>query len=358
VRFLNTEDERRFVATVFNKKKWFIFLIIPFLLLLLYLSRTVLSLFALAFFLAYAINPLVEFFQKKGAPRDWAILTVYLILFVAGVLVTVIIIPKMIHDLTGILQRLPLLSEMFEKLETRFSRMYWELPLNIKALLAQLMSRSEIMLRNLILKLAQGLVNFFSQSVLYLLVPLLAYYISRDYPRMKGNIQRWIMIHFGPHWNNTFTKIDTVLRLYIRGQLLDTIIVGLLIGLGLTFLGSDIAFLLGLVAAFFNLIPYFGPLLGAVPSVLFAFLQSPWLALYVIILFLVVNQIEVMFLAPKIIGGSLGLHPVLVVYLILVAGKLFGLFGLVFAVPLGAILLIILTSIYQLCFGMTNRDSP
>lgn len=213
------------------------------------------------------------------------------------------------------------------------------------------------MLRSFLVNMAQGVVDFFSHSLVYLLVPLLAYYISRDYPKLKQSSRWWILSHFGPHWTKAFLKIDTLLKVYIRSQLLDTLIVGLLIGLGLSLMGFDIAFLLGLLAGIFNLIPYFGPVLGALPAVIFGLLHSPWSALYVVLLFIVVNQIEVMFLTPRIIGGSLRLNPVLVVYLILMGGNIFGLVGMVFAVPLGSIVLIILNSFYEICFGRVSHES-
>jgi predicted PurR-regulated permease PerM len=331
--------------------------IIPFIIFLFYLSRSVIAPFVFAFFLAYAINPSVEFLQRKGAPRDWAILTVYLAILLAAAVVFGIIIPRLIHDLTGVLQRLPELFQSLQHMEDKYTQIYWRLPVQVKELIAHLTSRGEIILRNFLVNMAQGVVDFFSHSLVYLLVPLLAYYISRDYPKLKQSSRWWILSHFGPHWTKAFLKIDTLLKLYIRSQLLDTLIVGLLIGLGLSLMGFDIAFLLGLLAGVFNLIPYFGPVLGALPAVVFGLLHSPWSALYVVLLFLVVNQIEVMFLTPRIIGGSLRLNPVLVVYLILIGGNIFGLVGMVFAVPLGSIVLIILNSFYEICFGRVRHES-
>jgi predicted PurR-regulated permease PerM len=145
-------------------------------------------------------------------------------------------------------------------------------------------------------------------------------------------------------------KIDTVFKFYIRSQLLDILIVGTLFAIGLSILGFEAAILLGFLVGIFNIIPYFGPVLGAVPLIIFALLKSPWLVLYVIILFLLINQIEAIFLAPRIISNNLKLHPVTVIYLIMLGGAIFGLAGMVFAVPLGAIIGILIKSIYEICF--------
>ena len=104
-------------------------------------------------------------------------------------------------------------------------------------------------------------------------------------------------------------------------------------------------------------IPYFGPVLGAIPAIFFGVLRSPWHVLYVIVLFVMVNQIETIFLTPRIIGRSLGMHPITVIYLVLVGGKIFGVLGMIFAIPLGALILILLSSFYELWFGLSSKDA-
>ncbi|NLY74665.1 MAG: AI-2E family transporter [Firmicutes bacterium] len=338
------------------KKLLFIILIIPLLGYVLYLSRAIIGPFITAFFLAYAINPLVEFLQKKGARREYAILTVYVILIVLIALVLGSILPRLIDDLTKVIKKMPVIFEEFEKLGGSLNRFYWRLPLNLKPIVGEVIKRMEIILRDTLIQLAETTVDLLSKAALFILVPVLAYYINRDYPRLKQKSYCWLTDHLGNHWTRTFLKVDSVLKIYIRGQLLLTVIVGLLIGIGLSLLGLEAAFLLGIVAGVLNLIPYFGPVLGAIPAGLLALLHSPWSVLYVIILFVIVNQLEVLFLAPRIIGDSLRMHPIAVVYLILTGSKIGGLFGMVFAAPLGAILIIFLKSIYEIAFGIENNE--
>lgn len=326
---------------------------LPLSLLVIYLSRGIINFLLLSFFLAYAINPFVEFFQKRGARRDWAILTVYLILFLCGALVVQLLVPRLINDLTRVLQNLPFTFREIHQLGERTIQNFnsWQLPFDLQIIINELISRGQSVLKKGLTQLGQGLLNLFSQSVFFSLTPLIAYYISRDYPDIKGKVKYWLSRHVGEHWTQTFLKIDSVCRLYIRGQLLDTLTVGILLGIGLSLLGFETAFLLGLMAGIFNLIPYFGPILGAAPVIVIALLKSPWLAIYVVALFFLVNQLEVMFLAPRIIGGNLGLHPVTIIYIILVGGKIGGLLGMILAVPLGAIAIILIQSIYEICFG-------
>ncbi len=340
------------VNTVFNKKIGFLIFMTPVFLLVLFLSRGVINFLLISFILAYAMNPLVDFLQKKGARRDWAILTVYMILFLAIALIVELIVPRLIKDLTKIIQNLPDIFQTVHRIGIRMISMVnsWHLPIDFQAMVDEFVGRGETILRNALTQMGQVLINFFSQSVLFILTPLLAYYFSRDYPEIKMRTRCWLSNHLGNHWTQTFLKVDSVFRLYIRGQLLVTLIVGFLLGIGLSILGFEAAFLLGFIAGVFNLIPYFGPILGAFPVIIVALLTSPWLAVYVVILFFLVNQLEVMFLAPRIIGDELGLHPVTIIFIILIGGKIAGLLGMIVAVPLGAICIILIKSIYQICF--------
>lgn len=340
-----------------TKRNLFLFFVVPLFLLLIYFSRAVITPFLLAFFLAYAINPVVEFLQQKGARRDLAILTVYLVLFLSAGLLFRIIIPRLATDLTQVIKKIPLVIGEFELVGDWLNHFLnrWKIIPEFKFVIGELGGRVEILLRRSLMDLADGVVRLCSQSFYLFLVPLLSYYFNRDYPRIKLKIYQWLAKFFGTHWTNTFLEMDAVFRVYIRGQILVTLIVGAMIALGLSLLGSEVAIFLGLFAAIFNLIPYFGPFIGAIPALVFALLRSPWHAVYVIILFTTVNQIEVMWLAPRIIGGSLGIHPAFVVYLVLIGGKIFGLWGMIFAVPLGSLLLIFLKSVYEICFGLVNN---
>lgn len=337
-----------------TKKRWFFFLlVIPLAVIILYFSRGVITPFILSFFIAYALNPMVEFFQKKGAPRDWAIITVYLIVFLMGALLVQLLIPRLINDLVKVIHRLPDIIDDIQSVEAKIVRFFkdWQIPMDWRAINAELSKRSEAALKGLLAASGAMIIQIFSRSAIYVLVPLIAYYISRDYPRLKKRSLSWIQFHLGNYWTKTFLKVDGVFRLYIRGQVLDTLIVGLLLGCGLSVLGFEAAFFLGLLAGIFNLIPYFGPVLGAFPAILLALWKSPWMVFYVILLFLVVNQIEVMFLAPRIMGSTLGLHPLTVIFLILTGGAIFGLLGMIFAVPIGTIVIIMVQSIYERCFA-------
>ena len=145
--------------------------------------------------------------------------------------------------------------------------------------------------------------------------------------------------------------IHRVALKFIQGQIIIAIIIGIIETIGLYIVGMPYAIFLGFIGGISNIIPYFGPYIGAVPAVVIALTISPWKALLVISVFVIVQQLDNIILTPKIIKGKLGLHPIITIMSVLVGGRLFGFFGLVFAVPIVAMIKIIVKKVYRMITG-------
>lgn len=297
--------------------------------------------FLAALALAVLLEPIIQWIEGKGASRLAAVVTVFLILLVLLVTFLLWVVPSIIHDLNQALAKSPRYAKNLMGFFTHYNRLFQRLPENIQSFMNTTASRGEEFLRNLLVKIAAGILGVFSRALPLLLVPVLSFYMSLDLRKWLTGIKR----HIGQWVGKDSVVLEKTLRVvigYVRGQLLNSIVVGILISLGLLALGVDLSLLIGALAGAFNLIPYFGPVIGAAPAVLLAGMVSPWRALYVIILFFVVNQIEAMVLAPKLIGKQVGLHPVAVIFLLLFGGEYLGFFGMLLAVPIGAVLQVLL----------------
>lgn len=141
-------------------------------------------------------------------------------------------------------------------------------------------------------------------------------------------------------------EIDEVLINFIIGNLTVALLVGSCTAFGLAMIGMDFPLLLGIITGITNIIPYFGPVIGGIPAVLLALLKSQKLAFYVIIVIVVVQQLESNFISPKVLGKSVGLHPLIVIFILLAGGELGGIVGMLIAVPLTAVLKIIVTYLF------------
>ncbi|HHW13281.1 MAG TPA: AI-2E family transporter [Firmicutes bacterium] len=313
-----------------------------FILALIVFPRVLITFF-LAFFLAFVIEPLVKWFERKGARRLTAVITVFFLMSVFGLVLGVNFLPGLLDDLNQALTKLPTyvkdLQNWFARLNKEYKR--FALPQNVREVVDEALYRGEEALRQFLLRLASFLLSFFSQVLFLLLVPVLAFYFSKDMENLKAMVYTWSKQLFGEERVVVF-EVIAVITGYLRAQALSALVVGLLLTTGLLLLQVDLAILIGALAGVFNLIPYFGPVVGAVPAVLLAAQTSLWRAVYVIILFFIVNQLESIVIVPRLIGGRLGLNPLVVIFLLLIGGELFGFSGIVFAVPVGAVLQVLL----------------
>jgi len=137
------------------------------------------------------------------------------------------------------------------------------------------------------------------------------------------------------------------IALWLRGQLILSLVVGILTLIGLAVLGVKFALLLALIAALTELIPYLGPILGAIPAVFIAFTQSPTLGLMTLVLYIVVQQLENHLLVPRIMSKAVGLNPVVVIVAILIGGKIGGVVGAIVAIPIATALAVLLREVFD-----------
>ena len=137
---------------------------------------------------------------------------------------------------------------------------------------------------------------------------------------------------------NVFSILNTNIGKYFSGKILDSAIVGLLSAVGLYFIGSKYSLLFGVLVGFMNLIPYFGPVIGMTPVVIINLFYNPQIALFSLIYLLLVQQIEIAFIEPKIVGGQLGLSPFLTILAVTIGGGFFGIPGMILSVPIMGVL--------------------
>ena len=324
-----------------TRAEWFSRIRFPVLILTavvgLFLLRSMIWPFLAAFALSMLLEPEIRWVEKKGARRLPAVFTVFFTLMVIAGVTLLWLVPGIIRDLNKALAQFPLYFREIQQQFDRYLLLFNRLPNNLRDIFGVVIQRGEETLRGFLIRMGSAVISVFSQSLLVFLVPVLSFYISRDLPGWRkmvhGLIPRWLGRDTIIFWRTL-----TVVGAYIRGQLLVSLVVGGLLGLGLVVLEVDLALLIGALAGLFNMIPYFGPVLGAAPAVILAGLESPWRALYVILLFFAVNQLETMYIMPRLVGRRVGLHPVSVIFLLMLGGRWLGLFGMLLAIPIGAVI--------------------
>ncbi len=324
-------------------------LIAALFLYIIYLIRLAIIPLIMAIVIAYLLTPLVALLQRRMR-RIFAVTITCTIFF--GIIFTLLffIIPVAINQFQIFIDKFPLSMQNLTRVINDF------LQNSIIVKNAENLTGKEIIPKDasgitqyLIRSLNLEEIDIFQRAtalgksviniVLYLVIgPLLGIYILTNMEGIRTTFMKIIPGRFKNHTTIILDKINKVAGRYVRGQILISIIVGVLCTIALLALKVDFAILLGFIAGLTNIIPLLGPIIGAVPAALAALLISPLRALLVIIVFVAIQQIENYVIAPNIMKYQVGVHPGIIIFSLLAGGALFGLWGLLIAVPTVAVL--------------------
>lgn len=301
----------------------------------LFLIRTALLPFLYAAIIVYLARPFVEALVERRFPRIVAVLVAYFLVFAMLTLLIVFVIPILIVQLTELIALLP---DAFETGKNYFSEFRIKLPHELDGVIAELQDRAGKLAVGLASGLPETAVGFFGGFFNVVIAWLLAFYLLKDMPVIKQTVLELIPEQYQKNVKHVFREVDTAVGGYLRGQVIVAASVGLMIMVWLAVLGVDFAFLLGLLAAVLNIIPYFGAIVAGVAAAIVASFDSTEQAVIVVIGMLVIQQIEGIIISPIVMRHTVDLHPTLVVFSLMVGGALFGFLGLLFAIPVAAAL--------------------
>lgn len=309
-----------------------------------YRVRTILTPFLFAVVIAYIFYPLVVLFETRGMSRVRAILLVYTAFGTLLGLTLWTVLPKLTSELDDVLRQLPGHFKHWEEVgkDTLSIFRKIKLPDMVQDGLNVIMERLELAIEGLASKITELVMGAFTNFVSLLISPILAFYLLRDHQAMRARSLQYVPAHYRGEVREIMGEVNQALNGFFRGQLLVSVFVGVFIYLGLLLLRIPNALFIGFIAGIFDIIPYFGPVLGFIPAATFALLKSPLTVVWVLFLFVAANQIENGIISPKIIGERVGLHPLVVIFALFVGGDLMGLVGMLLAVPVAATLRVIL----------------
>ncbi|WP_341877058.1 AI-2E family transporter [Defluviitalea saccharophila] len=196
-------------------------------------------------------------------------------------------------------------------------------------------------------KVIESITKAGNQVVNFTMAMVIAFYLLKDKAGFISLTNRLFKIilpnRILKSGEQLWRDVDHVLSGYIRGQLTDSLIMGILIGISVAIIGIDFPIIIGIIAGIANIIPYFGPIIGMIPAALMGLISdNPMKALYAGITLLILQQIDGAIIAPKIVGESVDVHPVAIVVALAVGGSLFGILGMLLAVPAAALLKLLL----------------
>lgn len=296
-----------------------------------------------AIFFAYLVYPLVRRLNDR-LPLIWSIVIVYAFIGLVAVALVQLLVPAVVSDIQNLVKNLPgLVGRLSTELQNPNNRFIRWLPIEERLYLASLPTQLGTFLQtnaqDFATKTVTVVLSTFSVVATVLIVPILAAYMLLDLENLKESFLGLIPAKNRPKGEAVLGDLDQVVGGFIRGQLIDGAIVGVMIAVMLFIMHVPYALLIGISAGVLNFIPYAGAVLGFIPSVLLALAYNgPTNALIVAALFAVIQQIDGNFVAPRVLKENVGLSPFWIIVSILSFSELFGLVGTFLAVPAAAMI--------------------
>jgi predicted PurR-regulated permease PerM len=305
-----------------------IFGVAVFLVFLWYI-RQILILLGVVMILVSALSPVVDYLQQRRIPRVLAIIFIYFVLFVLFSSAVYLIAPPIISEIIQLARNAPL---YFNKL----SLLSYQL-IEYQPLLQKGLENIATTLNNLTYNFVGATLSLFGGLGYFVAVCVLTFYLLLGKESLSETLISFFPINYKEQMVSALHKIAQKLGAWVRGQLLLCFIIGLACYIVLLILHIPYALLLAILAGVLEIIPTIGPILSAIPAILFAFTISPWTALIVGLSYLLIQQIESQLVVPKVMGRMVGVSPVVVIIALMIGTKLLGIGGAILAVPVAAV---------------------
>jgi len=324
--------------------------------LIVWSARTVLVPYAFGLILAYVLAPLIRFFERgflwlsqrrylgflKRPARGLAIGVVYLLVLAVLVGFFSVLVPVLIEQGKALWETRDTIWQYIYQLGEDAVEQYRLLPEQVREQVDENLNKFGEQIGRIIQQAVGGtavVISYtFSLVLAILIIPFWTFYLLLDSRKLGQTFVHSIPISIRQDVLKLVTLIDAVFASYLRGQLFLALIIGAISTIFLGIAGVQFALILGVIAGIFELIPNIGPILGAIPAILVALAQNPTLALVTAIYAVVIQQIENIFITPRVLGRSVQLHPVLVMVVLVIGSELGGLLGLFLAPVTTAVL--------------------
>lgn len=301
--------------------------------------------FVLAFVLAYFLNPLVNKLEKKNWNRttSTAVVVTGFCLFIVSVLL--ILIPILQTQILAFMVKVPsIVTMLWAKIKIIISYTQQKISAEQMYQLSDAVSQSVFGVLN---SIGTGLMNVLSGGVvvfnvlsLLLITPIVLFYVLKDWESVSKKIKGLVPHKHEKGALGIWSDINKTLSGFIRGQISVCLCLAVYYAIGLSVVGLELGALVGMIAGILSFIPYFGFLTGVLLSVLLAFSQGAGLSLWIglLVIFSIGQVLESYILTPKLVGDNVGLHPVWIIFALLAGGVLLGFLGILIAVPLAAVI--------------------
>lgn len=310
----------------------------------------------IALAVAYVFDPVIDQLERWRISRSWGIVIVLVIVCLIVTGFALYMIPKLVEQIQELAHKLPVyldrLRELWPELKGYREQYADEFEKVLTWLETQAKTHGATLLKSLSASLASSFVSlgsFLASLVGLVIIPVLAFYLLRDFDVIKEKAVLLIPVKRREWTLGLFGELDRALGGFIKGQLTVALILAVIYSVGLFLCRCPASFLIGTIAGFANLVPYLGIAVGFLPAVLLTYLAGNPMG-FVIgagLTFIVGQMLEGLLITPKVVGESVGLHPVVVLIALMIGGTYFGMVGMILALPVSAVLMVVARRAYR-----------
>lgn len=317
--------------------------------------------------LYYLFAPLVNQLQRHGINKTFSVLAIFVLIIFAVSLSIGAIIPIVRDQTQMFIENIPnyynTIIQSINSSEWIESYLVQSDYFDVNALLSNFSLENLTERMNTIITSTFGGIGSFVGTVTstftgILIVPIILYYLL-----VSGEqLPKFILYYVPTRHRNTVSRMlyqgNYQVSRYIRGQIIVAVCVGIMFGIGYAIIGLEYGTTLAVIAGFLNIIPFLGSFIAVIPALIIGLITSPAMLIKVIIVMIIEQTIEGRFISPQVLGNSLKIHPVTILFILLGAGKVFGLLGVVIGVPIYAVIKVIVSELYMLYRTSSDAYGP
>ncbi|EBI2479605.1 AI-2E family transporter [Listeria monocytogenes] len=319
---------------------------------LMVILKTVAAPIILAGISYYLFNPIIDWLEKHKWKRGWAIALLYLVIIGLIILLFSFVIPAVKDQIVSLFKSFPgywdQITQKFDEFSrsSLFDQIKDKLNTNMSDIMKTLSTKGTSVINSAISSIG-SIVGTVTEVVLAIVTtPLVLFYLLKDGKKLPDFLLKMLPVNGRAHTRQVLGEANHQISSYIRGQIIVSLCIGILLFIGYLIIGLPYALTLAIIAACTSIVPYLGPAIAITPAIIIAIVTSPWLLIKLIIVWCVVQLLEGKFISPQVMGKTLKVHPITILFVILVAGNLFGILGVIFAVPGYAVLKVIVTHVF------------
>jgi len=307
--------------------------------------KAVLAPFLIAMIISYVLNPVVNLLHDRKVPRTAAVLLIYVVFIACCVVTLMNVIPMFMSQVDELNEHIPELTMRAQSLADHFNN-HMVMPDSVRDGINRAVAGFEKQFAKAVADFLNNLDAVLNVLFLAMIVPFLAFYMMKDMDLFEKAALEYVPRARRKQAIRLMKEIDEALGSYIRGQFIVSFCIGILAYLGYLIIGLPYPLLMAGFVALFDIIPYLGPFFGALPALIVASTISWKMVLFVIIVNSVCQTLESNVISPQVVGRTMHMHPLTIIFVLLVGGELAGVVGLILAVPVYAALKVIAQHVF------------